>query len=117
MIGWIYLVIAIGANIVANSALKAMAVSMHALSITEFIAVLSHRSVWIAALSCAILVGSYVLALSWLPLSVAYAAVTILALVGINAVAIVFFNESVTTMKLSGIGLCCLGIAAIVFGS
>lgn len=111
MSGWIYLYIAVAANISANACFKMIMASRP----LTLLSVASSAPFWFGVLFCIILFASYLLTLAHLPLSISYSAVTILALIGVNAVSAMFFGEILTPAKIAGIALAISGIVILLW--
>jgi multidrug transporter EmrE-like cation transporter len=109
---WIWLLLAIFSNVGANIALK-QATALRNLALaapnsppSNYQALL-YLSVGVA-LSGFLLVF-YTISLKSLPVSIAYPVVTGLAMIGISVFSAILFNESLSVMKLIGIGTIILG--------
>jgi multidrug transporter EmrE-like cation transporter len=111
MIGWIYLSVAVAANIVANVGFKLTMASRPFTIIT----IAYCLPFWIGLACCAVLFVTYLLALGHLPLSVSYSAVSVLAMAGINIAAVALFGETLSPSKTAGIALAICGIIVLVW--
>lgn len=114
---WFYLAIAVCANVATNLMLKKTMAAVDA----PFGAALAKQALftpwlWGAFIAGGILLGSYLLAIRTLDLSLSYAIVTSAALIGITVFAAIVFGEAMTVMKLSGTALIILGIVLITRG-
>ncbi|MFQ5563766.1 MAG: DMT family transporter [Parvularculaceae bacterium] len=114
---WLYLAIAVVANIATNLMLKKTMAAIDAPFGAAFVKeTLVSPWLWGALVAGGTLLGSYLLAIRTLDLSLSYAVVTSAALVGITVFAAIAFGEAMTAMKLSGTALIILGIALITHG-
>jgi multidrug transporter EmrE-like cation transporter len=107
---WAALLVAVAANVAANTALKiAMSSPLSRSGRGLLLELLGKPSLWIGLVLCGVLLVSYLAALRGLPASVAYAMVTTLAMAGLLVV-----DSSVFGVPLSGTRL--LGAAFAVSG-
>ena len=111
---WILLTIAVCANIVANImfkiAMKDMPGELSAKSILQLAAM---PSLWAGAISCVVLLASYLLAIRELGISTSYAFVTSISLLGITITAAFVFSEALTLTKMLGVVIVIVGITMI----
>ena len=117
-IGWLALLVAIAANIGANTALKHAMNSVSLGSGTEAaFQMLQNMSFWIGLLLAAVLLLSYLIAIRQMPISVAYLAVTSLAMIGLVAVDSIFFGLRLTATHGVGVGLVVAGLYFVMKSS
>ena len=111
MSGWIFVALAVAANVAANFFLKKAATTLSAYAGFELAreALLSPW-IWLVGVSGFVLLICYALALRSLELSTAYAAVTSLALVGVLLVSSLTQLEQISIMNGLGVMLIMLGI-------
>jgi multidrug transporter EmrE-like cation transporter len=108
---WVALLIAVGANVFANVALK-LAVSELSLPL-DARALLTLASVpwaWAGMASVMLLLVSYLIAIRGIALSIAYPTVTGLAMAGIIVSGCVVLSEPLSVQKITGVGLILTGI-------
>lgn len=114
MSAWAFIAAAVLANVATNVMLKKlMAGAAAAGGIPLLIELLTSWWFWGAAMSGIILVGSYLLAIRTLDLSVSYSIVTASALIGISIASALLLDESLSLAKLAGIALIIAGIYLI----
>ncbi|WOI53735.1 DMT family transporter [Parvularcula sp. LCG005] len=114
MNAWILVGIAVIANISTNVSLKKFAASLPDRAAGEsMLPALLSPWLWIGGLCGMILLGSYMLAIRTLDLSVSYAVVTSAALVGITLASMLFLDEALTFVKVVGVALVIVGILMI----
>ena len=108
---WLALLIATGANVFANLAFK-LAVRELVLppDARTFLTLASTPWAWLGVGSAALLLVCYLIAIRGIDLSIAYPAVTGLAMAGIAIIGCVVFSEPFTSTKLMGIGFVFAGI-------
>lgn len=115
---WGALAVAVIANISANTALKMTMTSVSGGSGKEIIlGVLTRTSFWVAVALLGVLLVSYLAALRSVPVSLAYVAVTSLALVGLVIVERVFLGSPLGATKLFGVVLVVFGVILMAKGS
>ena len=109
---WVYVAIAVVANVATNLLLKKAMTSMSDEGSLVFQAA---TSVWLwgGIVAGLVLLGSYLMALRELDLSISYAVVTAAALIGVTLMSALLFNESLNLMKALGVALIIVGIAAL----
>lgn len=111
---WCALALAVVANVGANTALKiAMEPGTSEPTGSSVLAILQKLSFWVGLICAAVLLVSYLLSIRHIPVSIAYIAVSSLAMVGLVAVDAVFFGQTLTTGKIVGIGLVVSGLYLI----
>jgi len=114
-LSWIALVVAILANILANSLLKKAVLRT---TVTEsgnlITGLIIQPYFWAGIVSAGILLGAYLLALRSIPLSICYTTVTALAMIGLILTGAVWFDESLSLMKIIGTILVATGLFVIV---
>jgi len=109
---WIFLAIAIVANVLTNVALKRAAQSVEVFSFPKLLLDLMTSSwMWVGFVSALVLVACYMLAIRSLPLSVGYVSVTSMAMVGITLVGVLTGTEVLSLPRVIGI---CLVLAGVV---
>ena len=114
MNAWIYLAVAIIANITCNVTLKKLMTGLDAQTpLALAIQALKSGWFWIAGVAGFTLLLSYLLALRTIDLSASYAAVTSVALVGITIASVIFLGEQVSVLKITGVALVVVGIFLI----
>jgi multidrug transporter EmrE-like cation transporter len=101
---------AVSANIACNVAFKKFASGHGGDSLAK---VLVEPWLWLAGLAAIALVSCYVYALRGLALSIAYPAVTSLAMVGTSLAAAIVFGEIMDWRKQLGLGLILGGVALL----
>ena len=108
---WFALVIAFLSNIAANAAFKKAVTRLSSENVVYSVFnLLFEPWAWIGGFFAILLLGSYLYALKGLDLSIAYPAVTSLATLGVAAVGILYFNETLTIMKAVGIAMIISGV-------
>ncbi len=107
---WIALFVAVAANVFANVALK---IGMREVDVSAdwrtIPALIANPWLWVGGSLAGILLGSYLLAIKGIPLSIAYPVVTGLAMVGIAIASAWFLGESLGVSKL-------MGVCFVIFG-
>jgi len=111
MSGWIFVALAVAANVAANFFLKKAATTLSAYAGLELArAALLSPWIWLVGVSGFTLLICYALALRSLELSTAYAAVTSFALVGVLLVSSLTQLEQISILNGLGVMLIMLGI-------
>ncbi len=111
---WLALIIAVLANIVANVALKkAVARTPVDQGIGGFLNLAAEPWMWVGVLFAGLLLGCYLYALKEIELSVAYPAVTGLAMVGIALGGMAFFGEGLSLTKVFAIAMIIAGVVLL----
>ncbi|MEE4207675.1 MAG: hypothetical protein V2I43_00220 [Parvularcula sp.] len=111
MIGWIFVALAVAANVATNFFLKKAATTLSGYGGFALAReALFSPWIWLVGVSGFALLISYALALRSLELSTAYAAVTSLALIGVLLVSSLTQMEQISTMNGLGVLLIMLGI-------
>lgn len=111
---WIAIAIAVCANIVANVSLKlAMNSTVGLTGSSIIVKALTSWTFWLGGGAAAVLLLAFLFALRTLPGSVAYAATTACAIVGLTLVEAIFVGQSLTSAKLAGAVLIAIGIVLI----
>ncbi len=108
---WSALLIAVCANICTNLSFK-MAVQQLAGPFDISALILSPWA-WAGLVSGLLLLGSFIVAIRGIELSVAYPAVTGLAMAGILLAGYVLFSETLSFQKIAGIGLVVAGVVVL----
>lgn len=108
---WGALLVAVVANVVANSAFK-IAVSAASARSGRLLSVelLAQGSLWIGVAFAFVLLVAYLAALRGLPASIAYVGVSTLAVVGLVIVDRALFGVPIGAAKLAGIALAIAGV-------
>jgi multidrug transporter EmrE-like cation transporter len=108
---WIALIIAVASNVTSNISLK---IAMSEISPTSekatLLQIIELKSFWIGIFFAGALLCSYLFAIRTLPVSIAYAVVTSLAMVGLLIMERVIFGTTIDTTKLIGIALVIAGV-------
>jgi len=124
MIGWVYLAVAIAANVASNMALKAGMTRVGpqlpgagAGFGPKLLVFLGEPWLWLGTGLAGVLFACYLMALSHLPLTAAYTTVTVSATVSIAVVATLFGGESFNQFKLLGVILAVLSVISMTYGS
>ena len=115
LLGWIALAVAVLANIVANISLRraVRSIDSHdAVSVLTGLA--TSPAAWLGMASAALLLAAYMTAIRTLPLSVCYAAVTVLALAGLTIWGGLTGAEIITPVRALGLLLILAGIWFVV---
>ena len=108
---WAALLLAVLANVGANAALKAAMTSIpEDAGDGKWLAVLERGSFWLGIALLGVVFVSYLFALRSLPVSVAYVAITSLAMIGAIAVESYFYGIPVGLGKAAGICFIITGI-------
>ena len=117
-VSWAALVLAIIANVVANTSFKQAMISVDtSLDKSILLQVLALASFWIGLGFAGVLFLSYLVAIRNLPVGTAYAFTTSLAMAGIIIVESQLFGTPVTTSKAAGIAVVALGIWLMARGT
>ena len=115
---WLALFAAVLANTIANIAFKKAMTSM---SLEPGIFSVAKLAIdpwmWLGAASACVLLGSYLYALRGIQLSVAYPAVTGLAMLAITLLGVILLNESVSVQKLIAMTLIIVGVVLLKLGA
>src|SRR5688572_9506721 len=94
MSSWIYLALAVIANVSANFFFKtAMASFPHEITFGDLLRFMLNPYLWMGAICCVVLLGSYLMALRQVELAVSYAFVISLSLVGISLLSPLILHE------------------------
>lgn len=114
MIGWIALGIALVCNAVANALLKAGAASITGPLSPELVM----RSIFNPYLFSGVVLFAlnlvcYIVALSKLPLSLAYPAMVIGGLLIVTTASVIVFGESLSYLQVSGLALVVFGVVLL----
>nr|AFB69906.1 drug efflux transporter [uncultured bacterium] len=117
LISWAALILAVAANIGANTALKSAVASLSPQAgESSMVQLLRNGYLWVGLALAALLLVSYLVAIRHIPISVAYLAVTTLAMVGLVVVDSTFFGLKLGVHNLLGIGLVMVGLALVLKG-
>jgi len=108
------LLVAVTANVTANLPFK-KAVSVHAEAARSVTEILLEPWIWLGCVASAILLASYLVAISKLHIDVVYAIVTTGALVVLSIIAPTVFGTSYSAVKIGGILLSLSGIALLLY--
>lgn len=108
---WLALFIAVLANAAANVAFKKAVTGTPIESgFSSLTKLAADPWMWLGATSACVLLGSYLYALKGIQLTVAYPAVTGLAMLAISLAGATFLNEAISTQKVVAMMLIVLGI-------
>ena len=111
---WSALLIAVCANVAANVAFKTAMRDLPApLNPGAFAALIAAPWMWAGMISAILLLACFLIALRGIDLSIAYPAVTGLATVGVVLAGYILFAESLSVLKIAGVGFVFLGIAML----
>lgn len=114
---WLALLLAIAGNIGANVAFKKFTNDTEFSGTWASIASsLLHPMLWLGLFLGVMLLGSYLVAIRQIPLSVAYTLATSLSIIGITCAGAFIFGEAVGLRAMLGIGLVIVGVAVITTG-
>ena len=111
---WLYLLLAVIANTIANIAFKKLALVGPATTGVRML--VGSPWFWVAGIACMALLGFYLLALRKIELGLAYACVTSGALVVISLLSVALFDTTLGAVKLAGIAAVILGIGLLMKG-
>lgn len=117
--GALYLVLAAGANILANTSLKraAEAVRGKAGPVEIVKGLLFSPSFWLGLVAAGALLLLFLLALRETPVSLAYPVVTSLAIAGLLVLDYFVLGQAIGGVRLVGVFLIAAGVAAIFLGA
>jgi multidrug transporter EmrE-like cation transporter len=114
--GWILLAVAVTANIASNllfkNAMAAFPATVDAGSLLRFA---FNPYLLLGVTSCAVLLGSYLLALREIDLMTSYAFVISLSLVGITVLSALLLGTQLSPARLAGVALVISGILLLTF--
>ena len=111
---WCALLIAVCANIFANVAFKsAMRDVPGPLNLGAVATLFATPWMWAGLASAMLLLGCFLITIRGIDLSIAYPAITGLAMVGIVIAGYVLFSESLSLQKIAGIGFVVVGIVIL----
>lgn len=114
MSSWIYLGLAVIANVSANFFFKtAMASFPHEITFGDLLRFMLNPYLWMGAICCVVLLGSYLMALRQVELAVSYAFVISLSLVGISLLSPLILHEPLRLQAVAGTALVIVGILLI----
>lgn len=112
MTAWLFVLIAIAANIWLNYSLKTLSFAVaHLPLLKALVRALSVPAFWVAGISGTMLLGCFMVAIRSLPLSVSYASITGGSVVGLAFVGYITQVEQLSSLRLAGLGGVVLGIA------
>lgn len=118
MLGWILLMVAVVANVASNFLFKsAMAAFPSEISFWSLLRFAFNPYLVLAITCCVVLLGSYLLALRQIELTVSYSVVISLSLVGISLLSPFILNEQLRLQTLAGAALVICGILLITSAS
>jgi multidrug transporter EmrE-like cation transporter len=118
MSSWLYLSLAVVTNVSANFFFKtAMAAFPQETTLHSLLRFAFNPHLWMGALCCVVLLGSYLMALRQIELAIAYAFVISLSLVGISLLSPLILSEPLRLQALLGTALVIAGILLIVSSS
>ena len=114
MSGWLFLGIAVIANIITNFSLRAAVRSLNLTSPYSIIlGLIQSPTAWIGGVGAVMLLISFMAAIRVLSLSTSYAILTALAICLIAIIESAVFGETVSAQKLAGLGLAITGVALV----
>lgn len=114
MKGFIFLVVAVVANLSTNFSLKAAVRDLDTSSIGAiFLGLLTSPWAWLGGISGMLLLGSFMAAIRTLPLSIAYPVLTALAIIVMAGIEWWFQGVSFSIWKVLGLTLMIAGIALV----
>lgn len=117
MTHWTLIVIAASANIMLNLCLRQTGRSINTDSLGSIIiGLVTSPWAWASILSAGVLLTAFVAAIRVHSLSLTYAAVTAIAMVGLTIVSVSLQLETITTTRILGLGLIVAGIVVSSFG-
>lgn len=112
--GWVFLAVAVTANIASNlffkTAMSSFPANVDAGSLLRFAL---NPYLWLGFTACAILLGSYLLALRQIDLMTSYAFVISLSLVGITVLSTILLGSVLSPGRLIGVALVISGILVL----
>lgn len=113
---WTLIVIAAVANIVLNLCLRQTGKAINTESVSTIVLGLFVTPwAWLSVLSAGVLLTAFVAAIRVYSLSLTYAAVTSIAMVGLTVVGVLLQFETVNTLRVAGLGLIVAGILVSAF--
>lgn len=111
---WFLLALAVAANVATNVLLKKTMTTIDAqFGVGLLRQALASPWLWASFAAGGTLLGSYVLALRTVDLSLSYALVTSAALVGITLASALVFGEALSLAKIAGVALIVSGIVLV----
>ncbi len=114
MSSWLFLILAVVANVAANFLFKtAMSAFPQDVTAAALLRFAFNGYLWLGAICCVVLLGSYLMALRQVELAVSYAFVISLSLVGISLLSPFVLNEPLRLQTLAGAALVIVGILVI----
>jgi multidrug transporter EmrE-like cation transporter len=114
-LGWSMLSVAVLANVVANVSLRHAVRGLEPQGpVSVVLGLLASPAAWLGVASAGLLLAAYMTAIRVLPLSICYAAVTVLAMIGLTIWGGLTGTEAITPLRLVGLGLAFAGIALLV---
>lgn len=114
MKGFVFLAVAVVANLSTNFSLKAAVRDLDTSSFaTIFLGLVSSPWAWLGGVSGLLLLGAFMAAIRTLPLSVAYPVLTALAIIVMAGIEWWFQGVSFNLWKVSGLILMIAGIALV----
>jgi multidrug transporter EmrE-like cation transporter len=117
LLSWTALALAVAANIGANTSLKIAVASLSPHADESLpVQLLRNGYLWIGLALAAALLVSYLVAIRHIPMSVAYLALSALAMIGLVMVDSTFFGLKLGILNLMGIGLVIAGLALVTRG-
>jgi multidrug transporter EmrE-like cation transporter len=111
MMHWTLILLAAAANVVLNLCLRQTARGLDVSTPQSILlSVLGSPWSWAAMVSGLALLGLFVAAVRTFPLSLTYTAVTALAMVALTALGVILQLESVSAIRVAGLGLIVAGL-------
>ena len=117
--GWLFLVLAAGANIAANSSLRQAAQGIKGEKdlISIALGLLAQPVFWLGLFCAGLLLLAFTLALRETPVSLAYPVVTSLAIAGLLLLDGLVLGQAIGGLRLFGVALIAAGVACIFLGA
>lgn len=114
MIYWACLFAAVMFNIVSVSSLKSAVTGIEMAAPGRMVGqLLSVPAFWVGIVFAGLLLTSFLVAIRGLPLSITYALVTSLSMVGMTVSGAIFFGEALTVLKFAGVLLIIGGVVIL----
>ncbi len=114
MSGWIFLGIAVVANVVTNFSLRSAVRSMDLTSLhSAVLSLIQSPAAWIGGIGAVTLLLSFMAAIRVLALSTSYMILTAMAICLIALIESAIFGEAFSAQKLAGLGLAIAGVALV----
>ena len=112
---WILLCVAVASNVAANMFFKvAMVAFPGELEPNAILKFLLSPHLWLGATCCGVLLISYLMALRELELTISYAFVISLSLIGITALSPLLLGDGLTLQRAIGVALVVVGLVLLI---